>query len=249
MADSILIVDNEANITITLEWFFQTKGYKVLRAFYGEQALEQIEKGHPSVVILDLQMPGVNGIAVLEQIRNQYPGVKVVVVTGYVERYQKELERLHPEAIKVKPVPLGELVQTVETLFGKEDPAAVPARPVKEAARIRLLFIQGMEELYQQHLKPYFEEPQRQDRFETALAQNPEEAFSLLKEFKPHLVLLDDSRMPVGVKVGEFAAALSSAPACPLDVILYTFSKEQLPQLEQIIRRAAESHHLFPASS
>ncbi len=64
---SILIVDDEAAVTMALEGFFRNKGYHVLRAFYGDQAVEKIEQDKPALVILDLQMPGVDGISVVRK--------------------------------------------------------------------------------------------------------------------------------------------------------------------------------------
>ncbi len=257
MAGSILIVDDEASVTMTLEWFFRNKGYRVFRAFYGDQALERIEKDRPSVVILDLQMPGVDGISVLDQLRQRYPEVKVLVITGYAKQYQKELDRLKPEAVKLKPVSLEELTVSVEELLGGKPAEAGPAALAPE--RVRLLFVEGSEELYHRYLKPYFESPERRPMYEVALACAPDAAITLLKEFKPHLVLLDGTRMPIGVDAGRLAADLARDPDRPREVVLHAitfplhraegFSTEQLKTLEVAVQRVAQRHHLLPVSS
>lgn len=115
---SILVVDDEAATTLALEGFFESKGYPVLKAFYGDQAIERIEKDRPAVVVLDLQMPGVDGIGVLEKIRSSYPQTKTLVMTGFSDRYREDLERLKPDVVKLKPISLEELTSTVEALLG-----------------------------------------------------------------------------------------------------------------------------------
>ena len=92
MGKSILVVDDEAAVTLALEGFFRHKGYEVLKAFYGDQALKQIQQHRPSLVILDLQMPGINGVEVLEKIRSDYPGTHVFVITGLTARVRVATE-------------------------------------------------------------------------------------------------------------------------------------------------------------
>ena len=247
---SILVVDDEAAVTLALETFFQNKGYEVLRALYGDQAIGQIEQKRPSLIILDLQMKNVDGIAVLEKVRSSFPGVKVLVITAYMERYQKDLEKLKPEMVKQKPLSLEELTQAVEILLDQRKPEA-PSQAASPSEGIRLLFVEGDERLCEGLLKPYFEDPQRSFRYEMAFAGEPEAAVHLAAKFKPHLVLLDGTRLPMGVDPGKLAARLSESSPAALEVILYSIpsqrskgepvSTEQLEQLEAAIRRAVEN--------
>lgn len=250
----ILVVDDEAGVTLALEGFFRNKGYQVLRAFYGDQALEQIGRHRPSVVILDLQMPQLNGIAVLEQIRKRYPEIKTLVITGHLDLYQEDLDRLKPEVVKLKPFSLEELTRAVESLLG-ETTAPSPPKTQEKPARVRLLFVEVSEEITEQYLKPYFEEPQRQGQYELMFASGTEEAFRLLEEFKPHLLFLDSARLPVGMDAGRLAADLQTAANPPLEVVLHPihaplrpseeFAADQLKQLEESIQRLAQQHHLL----
>ncbi len=259
MGKSILVVDDEAAVTFSLEGFFQQKGYEVLKAFYGDQAIEQIRKNRPSLVILDLQMPKVNGIAVLEMIRSDYPDTKTLVITGYSEQYEEELQRLKPERVWTKPVSLTELTAAVESLLEGTKPPASPSAGAAAAARdpdrtVRVLFVEGSQEAYDQALKPYFESPERSMRCETSLARDPDAAFRMIEETKPQLVVLDSSRMPVGVVGGRLAARLTGAPGAPLEVILTEipskdFQEEgilqaRLERLEGAIQKTVRKHRL-----
>lgn len=91
----VLIVDDEENIRDLLHAVLSRKGYCVLLADRGSKALEIYHREKPQVAILDLLMPGMNGIAVLEQIRKLDTAMPVIVLTGLtgegIERRAREL--------------------------------------------------------------------------------------------------------------------------------------------------------------
>jgi len=239
-------------VTLSLEGFFRHRGYQVLKAFYGDQALEQIQKNRPAVVILDLQMPGLNGLAVLERIRKEYPEIKTLVITGYSEQYRKQLEGLGADVVQAKPVSLEKLTGAVEALIQGSELGSSGNRPSAGGQKtIRLLFVEGDDRIYEGLLKPYFESPERPARYRTVLARDPEELFRLLEPFRPHVVVMDSTRLPVGVDTGRLAADLSRGPIRPGEVILHEIPSfrqqgqglpvltERLDKLEEAVRRAA----------
>ena len=65
----ILIVDDEPNIVMSLEYTFKKSNYEVFIARDGQEALELLKSTYPDVIILDVMMPLVDGYATLEQIR------------------------------------------------------------------------------------------------------------------------------------------------------------------------------------
>lgn len=243
MGKSILVVDDEAAVTLSLEGFFRQKGYEVLKAFYGDQALQQIEQKRPSVVILDLQMPGINGIEVLEKIHSDYPEIKTLVITGFSDDYQKQLVRLKAAKVWTKPVSLTDLTRAVESLLEGSEPSRPPAAKTAadEPGGVRILFVEGSQEAYEEAIRPYFESEERSLRCRTALARDPEEALRLTREFRPQLIVLDSSRMPVGVDSGRLAARLTDAAVAPMEIILveipsreFQVGQTPLPRLERL---------------
>jgi DNA-binding NtrC family response regulator len=78
----ILIVDDEEEIRRLLERLLEIEGYEVLVAAGGGTALELLGTAHPDVVVLDLKMPWIGGLTVLEQIRRVEPEQHVIVFTG-----------------------------------------------------------------------------------------------------------------------------------------------------------------------
>ena len=75
MTHKILIADDEPNIVISLEYLMKREGYEVIIARDGTQALEAILRERPSLVLLDVMMPGKTGFDVCQEVRAT-PGVK-----------------------------------------------------------------------------------------------------------------------------------------------------------------------------
>lgn len=84
MPAKVLIVDDEANIVISLEFLMQQAGYEVAVARNGEEALEQIENFRPDLILLDVMLPGVNGFDVLQRVRQQagFHELPVIMLTA-----------------------------------------------------------------------------------------------------------------------------------------------------------------------
>jgi len=79
----ILVVDDEKNVLLTVAAILQQEGYDVDAAADGAAALQAIRAGHYDLVLTDLKMPGADGLAVLEEVRNTSPATVTVMMTGY----------------------------------------------------------------------------------------------------------------------------------------------------------------------
>ena len=78
----ILVIDDEQGIRNLLDTLLSRKGYAVALADGGRKGLEHFRRDRPDVVVLDLNMPDMGGVAVLEQIRALKPDQPVIVLTG-----------------------------------------------------------------------------------------------------------------------------------------------------------------------
>lgn len=78
----ILVVDDEQSIRDLLDTILRRRGHDVLLADQGQKALELFQRERPHVVILDLHMPGMNGIAALTQFRTIDAQTPVIILTG-----------------------------------------------------------------------------------------------------------------------------------------------------------------------
>jgi DNA-binding response OmpR family regulator len=113
--NKLLIVDDEIEICEFLKSFFEDRDFKVAVACDGTQALEQVNLFHPSVVLLDIQMPGMDGLQALKKIKEVHPKVKVIMVTA-VETQEKieEAMRLGADNYITKPLSLEYLEKDVQ---------------------------------------------------------------------------------------------------------------------------------------
>jgi two-component system nitrogen regulation response regulator NtrX len=83
MFPSVLIVDDEPSILQTLGGILSDEGFEVMTASNGYEGLKIIEAESPDLVLLDIWMPGIDGIETLKEIRKSYPYVQVVIITGH----------------------------------------------------------------------------------------------------------------------------------------------------------------------
>ncbi|MBM4288938.1 MAG: sigma-54-dependent Fis family transcriptional regulator, partial [Deltaproteobacteria bacterium] len=83
MARTILVVDDEPSIVQTISGILQDEGFEVLTAPDGETALHVVEEETPDLVFLDIALPGMDGLEVLQQVKEQRPLLPVVMVSAY----------------------------------------------------------------------------------------------------------------------------------------------------------------------
>lgn len=79
----LVIIDDEAEFTKTIDQFFSTRGYEVHVALTGVSGREAIEYHKPDVVLTDLKMPGMDGEELLRYLSKTQPQVRVIVITAY----------------------------------------------------------------------------------------------------------------------------------------------------------------------
>jgi two-component system, response regulator, stage 0 sporulation protein F len=85
MKEKILIVDDQYGIRILLNEVFQKEGYETHQAASGYQALEILEKNAPDLVLLDMKIPGMDGIEILKRMKVIDQDIRVIIMTAYGE--------------------------------------------------------------------------------------------------------------------------------------------------------------------
>ncbi|MBI4388596.1 MAG: UDP-3-O-acyl-N-acetylglucosamine deacetylase, partial [Nitrospinae bacterium] len=81
--ERVLIVDDEKNIAASLQDILRDEGYEVATAEDGIDALEMIQSDPPDLVLLDIWLPGMDGIEVLKTVKTYYPEIEIVVMSGH----------------------------------------------------------------------------------------------------------------------------------------------------------------------
>lgn len=82
---SILVVDDEKGVRDSLQLVLEYEGYRILKASTGQEGLDKVEAGEPEVILLDVKMPGLDGLEVLERLKPAETGRVVVMISGHAD--------------------------------------------------------------------------------------------------------------------------------------------------------------------
>ena len=110
---TILLVDDDESIQLLYQEEFKEAGYKVVSVYNGSEALDMFTQTAPDLVILDIQMPGLNGIEVLRQIKMVDSTVPVILNSAYQE-FKQDLGAWASDEYVVKSSDIGELMAAVQ---------------------------------------------------------------------------------------------------------------------------------------
>jgi DNA-binding response OmpR family regulator len=121
MNKKVLIVDDEPNIVISVEFLMRREGFEVLVARDGEEGLARVQADRPDLVVLDVMMPKLDGFEVCKAVRADptLAGVRILMLTakGRAAEISKGLS-LGADAYIPKPFATRELVAKVKELLG-----------------------------------------------------------------------------------------------------------------------------------
>jgi len=116
----LLLVDDEEDYVRTMAERMAIRDVGSRVALSGEQALQMIDEEAPDVMVLDLRMPGIDGMAVLERVRRTHPHVQVIILTGHgSDREEHEARRLGAFDYLQKPADTAKLLDTVRSAWKK----------------------------------------------------------------------------------------------------------------------------------
>ena len=130
----ILLVDDEQEFVETLSERIRMRDHDSEVALDGEQALKKMDDDLPDVVVLDLKMPGMDGMEVLRKIRKAYPKVQVIMLTGHgSEKDEEEARKLGAFEYLQKPVEIETLMKKVKKAYKNKFESSMMAATFAEA--------------------------------------------------------------------------------------------------------------------
>ena len=121
----IILVDDEEEVRTSIikkiDW--KSAGFQVVGdAENGQDALEKIEQLEPDVVMTDIRMPYMDGLTLIEKIRQKYPSMKILIFSGFDDfEYAKQAIKLNVTEYILKPVNVEELTEILERVKANLD--------------------------------------------------------------------------------------------------------------------------------
>jgi DNA-binding NtrC family response regulator len=117
----VLLIDDEASFVDTLGQRLEFRGFAVAKAFSGQEGLEKLKEQLPDVVILDVVMPGQDGVDVLKAIKELEPLTEVMLLTGHADM-DSAIQGLKLGAFDylMKPTETGDLVAKIRKAYARK---------------------------------------------------------------------------------------------------------------------------------
>jgi DNA-binding NtrC family response regulator len=121
MSEKVLLVDDEVDFLDTLSERMRTRGMEVATSSSGVEAFKKVEQEAYDVIILDLMMPGVDGLEALKILKAKRPELQVILLTGHAT-VEKGIEAMKLGAIDFleKPADLGQLTEKIKKAQAKK---------------------------------------------------------------------------------------------------------------------------------
>lgn len=145
----ILVVDDELSILTLLEFNLKKAGYEVLKAMDGNQAVQVAIEGKPDLMILDIMLPGIDGIEVCKKLRMEKVDIPILMLTAKDEEFDKILGlELGADDYMTKPFSPREVVARVKAILRRVG-NRMDSQPAEEDAVIEIGKLQIYPERYE----------------------------------------------------------------------------------------------------
>ncbi len=117
MAKPILIVDDNPNMSSLLSDMLEVFDYPSDRAGDGQEALDKLENQPFSMVITDMRMPNMTGLELIQKIKEKYPKLPVVLISGYSINEFDSVEGQRPDGFLAKPFMMSDVEKLLNSLL------------------------------------------------------------------------------------------------------------------------------------
>jgi DNA-binding NtrC family response regulator len=111
---TILVVEDESNIRFLIKVTLEHKGYRILEAANGMEALKQLESNTVDLMITDLRMPEMSGVQLIVTVQDLYPGIPIVVETAHPRLVAEASNEIKVDGVIYKPFMRSQFIALVE---------------------------------------------------------------------------------------------------------------------------------------
>jgi two-component system, response regulator, stage 0 sporulation protein F len=239
----ILVVDDEKEVTMSLKGFFAALGYDMLTALNGKEALNIIDSiKNLDLILLDVRMPGVDGIQILKHLQKTKSKTKVIIITAYDKEVKEEVEKIGIDGFFAKPIDLSKLIDRIR--FVIEDSKDTRVYPTKEKTepeikgipKAKILFMEPNPMVYGFTCGFFAGANLVEGEYETKVVYGDKEGLNLLYNYQPDIVIMYDSLYNME-DTKELAGLMMSSSHKPKAVILHGLipkTEFELKELEKM---------------
>lgn len=136
----ILMVDDDKKLTEGVGTFLKALGHEMLLALDGKKAMEIINEQKPDLVLLDIQLPKVNGIEILATLRKKFKDIKVFIITAHSKDVKWKCDNIGYDHFFEKPIELDPLLEGIkEIILGKK---IKKEKPLEGTPKAKILFVE-----------------------------------------------------------------------------------------------------------
>lgn len=197
----ILVVDDEREVTMSLKGFFTALGYNMLTALDGNEALNVINSiRNLDLILLDVKMPGVDGIQILRHLRKVNSKTKAIIITAYDKEVKAEVEKIGIDGFFAKPIDLSMLIDRIRYVIedSRKDTRVYPTKEkaepeIKKIPKARLLFIEPNPIVFGFTCGFFAAEGFIESEYETKVIYGDIEGLKPLYDYEPDVVIMYDS--------------------------------------------------------
>lgn len=196
----ILVVDDEPDIVESLKHFLSFRGFDVVGAYRGEDALNILDEENADAVLLDFMMPGLNGADTARIIKQKHPSVKIIMVTGRSKESENISKENILEAIFIKPLIVQDLYKKLLDIFSQKKESLPLELGTKQSlkakiliVKAKLIFIEPSPAIYNFLSERFIRLSNKGQEYTLDMAYSEKEAVDKAVSFSPDIFIVNAS--------------------------------------------------------
>lgn len=234
----VLIVDDSENDRNLLCDILNKKGYRVLSAKTGAEAVEMAVRNEFDVVVLDIRLPDMDGVAVLEKIKKFKPASSIITVTGYcLDELIEHIVSKGAYTCLLKPFDMELLLKEINNLINNKNTGVAPAEAEGAVKKAAILLVED-----DSNTRAAVKEVLVEEGYDVSYASSSEKAGAELKSKKYDVIIAD-------VALGKEAVSLLTEAARKHDkstVFLLLANPEALDAAVEAVKKNVDEYMLKP---